>query len=154
MGQNNQEYRFEYWATRSSDHSFPRSLAHFTHSLACGTVIDLMANYSVFFFILYHSGRTIHIHILHDKKGTGSLKDGITRTSRTLHVISPWNSKNGHVLKTPNDIPRAFLNSERASCSQWCTCACRLCTVWVVRKMGFAQDGLRAKLKIGRVRNT
>ena len=39
-----------------SHRSFVRSLAHFAHSLARGTVIDSMAIYSVFFSILAHSG--------------------------------------------------------------------------------------------------
>ena len=73
MGQNNQKYRLQYWATRSSVRLFTRSLAllshslappyllrllrslvrsltHFAHSLARGTVNYSMANYSVFFF--------------------------------------------------------------------------------------------------------
>ena len=49
MGQNNQEYRLNYWATRSSVRSF-------AHSLACGTVNDWMAILSVFFSIVDHSG--------------------------------------------------------------------------------------------------
>ena len=79
MGQNNQKPRIKYWATRSSvplfastAHSLacsaqfallaltrllarslpslPRSLAHFTHSLARVTVNDQMGIFSVFFF--------------------------------------------------------------------------------------------------------
>ena len=71
MGQNNQELRLKYWATRSSNRLFARtthllsystllallacsialtrSLAHFAHSLARGKVNDYMAIYSVFF---------------------------------------------------------------------------------------------------------
>ena len=47
-GQNSQEYRLKYWATCSSVRSFAHSLAH-------GTVNDLMAFFSVFFSILNHS---------------------------------------------------------------------------------------------------
>ena len=48
MGQNSQEYRLKYWATRSSVPSF-------AHSLTRGTVNDWMAIYSVFSSILAHS---------------------------------------------------------------------------------------------------
>ena len=52
VGQNNREYRLEYWANRSSVRSFARtahsfacsallaSLPHFAHCLTCGTVND------------------------------------------------------------------------------------------------------------------
>ena len=74
VGQNNKEYRLEYWATRSSllarsfactTHLFAcsallaslarsaahtRSLAQLAHSRAHGTVIDYMTIYFVFFF--------------------------------------------------------------------------------------------------------
>ena len=75
VGQNNQEYRLQYWATRSSVRLFARtahlfacsallaslvcsaalsrSLAHLAHSLARGTVIDKMTIYSVFFFLFW-----------------------------------------------------------------------------------------------------
>ena len=77
MGQNSQELGRKYWATCSSvcsfartTHSFAcfkllaslapsaaltRSLAHFAHSLARGTVNDWMAILSVFFPIFDHS---------------------------------------------------------------------------------------------------
>ena len=45
MGQNNQEYRLGYWATRLSVRSFACT-AHFTHSLARRKVNDWMAIYS------------------------------------------------------------------------------------------------------------
>ena len=48
MGQNNQKSRCKYWATRSSVRSH-RSLAHFAHSLARGTVIYQIVILSVFF---------------------------------------------------------------------------------------------------------
>ena len=79
VGQNNQEYRQKYRASRSSvpslrttrfaralrcAHSLARSRAHFTPSRAWGKVNDWMAVYSVFFFDLAHSafrprGRTM-----------------------------------------------------------------------------------------------
>ena len=78
MVDNSQEYRLKYWATRSSVRSLlalltrslapdcslrsrpplrslVRSLAHFAHSLARGTVNDWMAILSVFFSIFDHS---------------------------------------------------------------------------------------------------
>ena len=73
MGQNNQDSRLQYWATRLSAPSFARttrllalhsllrshallhslicSLAHFAHSLTCGTVNDWIAIYPVFFHL-------------------------------------------------------------------------------------------------------
>ena len=73
VGQNNEESRRKYWATRSSVHLFActarRSLVRLlcsrpplrslvrslTHFLACGTVNDYMAIFSVFLAILAHS---------------------------------------------------------------------------------------------------
>ena len=74
VGQNSQEYRQKYWATRSSIHLFARTahsltcsaplallrslaclLAHFAHSFARGTVNDWMGIHSVFFSVLAHS---------------------------------------------------------------------------------------------------
>ena len=39
VGQNNQKYRLEYWATRSSVRSFPRT----AHSFACSGLLALLA---------------------------------------------------------------------------------------------------------------
>ena len=77
MVENRKERRCKYWATRSSFRSFARtahsfacsgllallarsaaltrSLAHFAHSLARGTVNDCMAILSVFFPVFDHS---------------------------------------------------------------------------------------------------
>ena len=85
---NSQEYRLKYWATRSSVHSFSRtahsfacsgllalltpsaaltrslarslrSLPHFSHSHARGTVNEWMAILSVFFSIFDHSASVL-----------------------------------------------------------------------------------------------
>ena len=55
MVENSQEYGLKYWATRSSVRLLVRSLAHFAHSLARGTVNHWMAILSVFFSIFDHS---------------------------------------------------------------------------------------------------
>ena len=86
MVQISQESRRKYWVTRSSVRSFARtahslacsgllallallapsaaltrSLAHFAHSLARGTVNDWMAILSAFFSIFDHSGRGVDV---------------------------------------------------------------------------------------------
>ena len=73
VGQNNQEYRLEYWATCSSVrlftcsahlfayslrscpplYSLPHLLANFAHSLACGKVTAIF--FVLFFSVLAHS---------------------------------------------------------------------------------------------------
>ena len=75
MGQNNQEYRLEYWATRSSicsHRSLVHSLAHFTHSLAHGTVNYKMAIHSVFLSILAHSAVVAVFFFLGGGRGGGT----------------------------------------------------------------------------------
>ena len=90
MVDNSQEYRLKYWATRSSFarllipltpslapdcslHSRPplrsliRSLNHFAHSLARGTVNDWMAILSVFFSIFDHSAKLKNVKLLEVK---------------------------------------------------------------------------------------
>ena len=49
VGQNSQEYRLKYWATRSS----VRSLTYFAHSPARGTVSDWMAILSTGVFFIF-----------------------------------------------------------------------------------------------------
>ena len=55
MVQNNQEYRLQYWATRSSIRSFARTAYSFACSLARGKVDDYMTISSMFFSVLDHS---------------------------------------------------------------------------------------------------
>ena len=131
MGQNNQDSRLQYWATRSSAPSFARttrllalhsslrsqallhslicSIAHFAHSLACGTVNDWIAIYSVFFSILAHSALAFLFFPLQNKirspdlvladlpaKSTPTKRCGVTFPVFALDVwiCSPWNTRN------------------------------------------------------------
>ena len=51
VGQNNEESRLKYWATRSSLHSFART----THSIACSTLLALLARSAALTRSLAHS---------------------------------------------------------------------------------------------------
>ena len=68
VGQNNQEYRLKYWATRSS----VRSFTHTTHLFACSALLALLAHTAALTCLLTHSLHSL-AHFAHSlARGTVS----------------------------------------------------------------------------------